>query len=99
MLFPGGFGTMDEAFEALTLIQTGKAGTMPIVMIDEPGGEYWHKWIEYISNELLNARLISEEDERFFRVTYSVGEASARSTISIASITASVTSARIWCSG
>src|SRR5207244_6847633 len=43
-LFPGGFGTQDEGFEVLTLVQTGKSHMFPIVMIDEPGGDYWRQW-------------------------------------------------------
>jgi len=45
-LFPGGFGTHDEGFESLTLIQTGKSEIVPIVFIDEPGGRYWKDWLE-----------------------------------------------------
>src|SRR5436309_3241420 len=52
-LFPGGFGTMDEGFEVLTLIQTGKSVPMPIVFIDSPGGDYWSHWQDYIKKQLL----------------------------------------------
>ncbi len=43
-LFPGGFGTMDEAFETLTLLQTGKTHIFPLVLVEEPGGDYWATW-------------------------------------------------------
>jgi len=68
-LFPGGFGTQDEGFEALTLIQTGKANPMPIVLVDAPGGTYWQRWREYVTTELLHTQMISPEDMDFFRVT------------------------------
>jgi len=68
-LFPGGFGTQDEGFEALTLIQTGKAPMMPIVAVDAPGDQYWHRWKDYIETELLRAKLISSEDMNLFLVT------------------------------
>jgi uncharacterized protein (TIGR00730 family) len=74
-LFPGGFGTQDECFEVLTLLQTGKAQMFPIVMIDEPGGNYWLRWREYIENELLGRQLISPADMSLFKVTDSVAEA------------------------
>ena len=76
-LFPGGFGTQDECFEVLTLVQTGKAQMFPIVMIDEPGGDYWLRWREYITDELLNRELISPADMSLFKVTNSVDEAVA----------------------
>jgi uncharacterized protein (TIGR00730 family) len=69
VLFPGGFGTQDEGFEALTLIQTGKAPLMPIVMVDEPGGHYWQEWDRYVQNQLLAAELISPEDLNLYHVT------------------------------
>ena len=74
-LFPGGFGTQDEGFEVLTLVQTGKSHIFPIVMVDEPGGDYWAKWREYISGVLLKRKLISPADMSLFKVTDSVEEA------------------------
>jgi uncharacterized protein (TIGR00730 family) len=76
-LFPGGFGTQDECFEVLTLVQTGKSHLFPIVMLDEVGGDYWLRWREYIEDELLARELISPADMSLFRVTDSVDEAVA----------------------
>ncbi len=67
-LFAGGFGTQDEGFEALTLVQTGKAPTIPIVMVDAPGRTYWKRWDQYVREELLASGLISEEDLSLYRV-------------------------------
>jgi hypothetical protein len=74
-LFPGGFGTHDEGFEALTLIQTGKSEMLPVVFIDAPGGDYWRDWQLYVSEHLLGRKLISPDDVALFRVTDSVDEA------------------------
>jgi uncharacterized protein (TIGR00730 family) len=79
-LFPGGFGTHDEGFEALTLIQTGKSEILPVVFVDAPGGSYWRDWQEYLHSHLLGRRLISEEDLSLFKVTDSVNEAVAEVT-------------------
>jgi hypothetical protein len=68
-LFPGGFGTQDEAFEALTLVQTGKANPLPLVLIDSPGGDYWQNWDRYIQDQLLAARLISPDDRSLYTIT------------------------------
>jgi uncharacterized protein (TIGR00730 family) len=76
-LFPGGFGTQDECFEVLTLVQTGKSHLFPIVMVDEPGGDYWKRWRDYIVEELLKRKMISPPDMALFRVTDSVDEAAA----------------------
>lgn len=69
---PGGFGTLDEAFEVLTLLQTGKRELMPLVFLDEPGGSYWQDWATYIRKHLLGSKMISPEDLSLFRVTDSV---------------------------
>jgi hypothetical protein len=74
-LFPGGFGTQDEGFEALTLIQTGKAEVVPIVMVDPPGGTYWKRWREFVTAELLNTGMISPEDMNLFLITDDAEEA------------------------
>jgi uncharacterized protein (TIGR00730 family) len=74
-LFPGGFGTQDECFEVLTLVQTGKSHLFPIVMLDEPGGDYWKRWLEYVKDVLLARKLISPDDLSLFRLTDSVDEA------------------------
>ncbi len=76
-LFPGGFGTHDEGFEVLTLIQTGKSHLFPIVMVDEPGGDYWKQWNQFIHNCLLDRGLISPADVHLYKVTDSVAEAVA----------------------
>ncbi len=67
--FPGGVGTMDELFEALTLIQTGKAMVYPIVLIDAKGGKYWKFWMQFMSEHLMRLNLISETDFALFKVT------------------------------
>lgn len=67
-LFAGGFGTQDEGFEALTLVQTGKSHLFPIVMVDEVGGDYWKLWEEYIRKAMLERHLISPADMSLFKV-------------------------------
>ena len=62
--FPGGFGTMDEIFETITLMQTGKSTLFPIVLLDPPAETFWGRWIRFIEKELLEAGLISPEDMR-----------------------------------
>jgi uncharacterized protein (TIGR00730 family) len=74
-LFPGGFGTHDEAFEALTLVQTGKSHIFPIVLVDEPGGTYWTAWQRFIEAELLGRGYISPADLSLYKVTDSADEA------------------------
>ncbi|HEY2908996.1 MAG TPA: TIGR00730 family Rossman fold protein [Gemmataceae bacterium] len=74
-LFPGGFGTHDEAFEALTLIQTGKSHIFPIVLVDEPGGTYWTAWQRFIETELFQRGYISPADRALYKVTDSIEDA------------------------
>jgi uncharacterized protein (TIGR00730 family) len=74
-LFPGGFGTHDETFEVLTLLQTGKSHPQPIVCLQAPGCDYWHRWYDFITGQLLAQRLISEEDLSLFKIFDSAEEA------------------------
>lgn len=74
-LFPGGFGTMDEGFEVLTLIQTGKSAPMPIVFVDRPGGDYWSRWQQYVESQLLARQLICRQDLALYRITDDVDAA------------------------
>jgi uncharacterized protein (TIGR00730 family) len=75
VLFPGGFGTHDEGFEALTLMQTGKSQPKPLVFVDRPRGNYWKTWWRFVEDQLLDEALISKEDLSLFKVTDDVEEA------------------------
>jgi len=77
---PGGVGTMDEVFEALTLIQTGKATLYPIVCLDAPGGTYWKAWNQFVEEHLYRLGMISESDFSLYKVTDDVEEAVAEIT-------------------
>ena len=74
-LFPGGFGTLDETFEILTLMQTGKARIIPIVLLDAPKGTYWETWMTFITGHLFKFGFVSEEDFSFFKIVHDVDEA------------------------
>ena len=78
--FPGGFGTMDELFEVLTLIQTGKAQVVPVVLIDAKGGTYWKTWYQFVKDHLHRLGLISDDDFHLFKVTDDLDEAVAEIT-------------------
>lgn len=67
-LFPGGFGTLDECFEVLTLVQTGKAPLIPIAMIEPPGSTYWQHFDAYVRDQLLANSLVDPEDLRLYRI-------------------------------
>ncbi len=75
-LFPGGFGTMDETFELLTLVQTGKSDLHPIVMLEADGTGYWQTFNEFVKKDLLGNGLISDPDLSIYKVTNNVEEAS-----------------------
>ena len=79
-LLPGGFGTMDEAFEVLTLMQTGKARIVPVVLLDQPRGKYWEAWMQFLTERLLKFGFISEEDFAFFKIKHSAQDAAAEIT-------------------
>lgn len=68
VLFPGGFGTHDELFEALTLVQTGKSQMVPIVFLDVPGGTFWRTWDRYVREHILRLGLISPEDLSLYKI-------------------------------
>ncbi|MCX6563850.1 MAG: LOG family protein [Candidatus Aminicenantes bacterium] len=74
-LFPGGFGTHDEGFEVLTLLQTGKAPLMPVVLMELPGENYWETWDRFIRRQLLARGFISAEDLSFYKIVRSPEEA------------------------
>jgi uncharacterized protein (TIGR00730 family) len=74
VLFPGGFGTLDEAMETLTLVQTGKRDPIPLILVDEPGGTYWSQCIQFFRGQLLEEGYISESDFSFFEHVHSVEE-------------------------
>jgi len=76
-VFPGGYGTQDETFEFLTLLQTGKNNPHPIVLVDLPGGTYWQRWEQFVRENMLAARLIAPEDLGLFRVVHSAEDAVA----------------------
>lgn len=74
-LFPGGYGTMDEGYEALTLMQTGKSQLMPLVLIDRPGGTFWKTWDKNVREHLLRDQLISPDDLNLYQITDNADQA------------------------
>jgi uncharacterized protein (TIGR00730 family) len=75
ILFPGGFGTNDEGFEMLTLVQTGKSKPRPIVLLEPRGSTYWKVWMHFVDSQLVKKGYIHEEDLDLFRVVKSVDSA------------------------
>ncbi|HEY5311116.1 MAG TPA: LOG family protein, partial [Pirellulales bacterium] len=74
-LLPGGFGTLDEGLEVLTLLQTGKRDMVPVVFLDEPGGEFWQDWQKFVQRRLLGHHLIGPEDLSLYKLTDNVSQA------------------------
>jgi uncharacterized protein (TIGR00730 family) len=74
-LFPGGFGTHDEGFEVLTLVQTGRCDPLPIVLLEAPGGTYWKGWDLFVREELMGSQLISPEDVALYYITQDAQDA------------------------
>jgi uncharacterized protein (TIGR00730 family) len=77
VVLPGGFGTLDEAFELLTLLQTGKAEPAPVIFLDVPGGTYWQAWQDFVAGEVAARRLINPDDRSLYTVADSVEAAAA----------------------
>ncbi len=76
-VLPGGFGTLDETFELLTLIQTGKAEPAPVVLLDMPGSSYWKGWERFVTEEVATRNLINPEDTVLYRIVDRVEDAAA----------------------
>src|SRR5215210_7154882 len=74
-VLPGGFGTLDEVFELLTLLQTGKAAPAPIVLLEVPGGTYWRNWERFVRDEVVARGLVSPDDLVLLRITDDVATA------------------------
>jgi uncharacterized protein (TIGR00730 family) len=74
-LLPGGFGTMDECFEVLTLMQTGKARIIPVVLLDRRGGTYWETWTKFLTDHLFKIGFVSPDDFTFFKIAHDVDAA------------------------
>lgn len=85
VLFPGGFGTQDELFEVLTLIQTGKRDLIPVVCVDSPGGNYWTAWRTFIEEQLQSRNLISPADLSLLKIVDNV-EAAQREILQFYSV-------------
>jgi hypothetical protein len=75
VLLPGGVGTLDETFELLTLMQTGKTDIQPIVLLEAPGGTYWRDWLDFIDQNLLARGLISATDLNLLCYTHDIDDA------------------------
>lgn len=77
VLFPGGFGTLDEAMETLTLVQTGKRNPLPIILLDVPGGSYWKGWVHFVKKALLAKGYVGKSDLKLFESVDAVDDAVA----------------------
>jgi hypothetical protein len=74
-ILPGGFGTQDECYELLTLLQTGKAEPAPVVLVETHGGSYWEGWLRFVREEAIRPGWVSPEDTALFAVANTVEEA------------------------
>ncbi|MFH1826034.1 MAG: TIGR00730 family Rossman fold protein [bacterium] len=75
VLFPGGFGTHDEGFEVLTLMQTGKCLPRPLVFVESPGKRYWHNWLSFVKKSLVKDGYLLAQDLKIFNIVHSADEA------------------------
>ena len=70
VFFPGGVGTMDELFELLTLLHTGKSSPAPIVLADSPGGHYWESWLDFVNDAIIEAGYLDDAARDLVRVAH-----------------------------
>lgn len=75
VLFPGGFGTLDEAYECLTLLQTGRCYPRPVVLMEHEGGNFWKEWLKFFEAVMIPKKMISPDDLKLLKVTSSIEEA------------------------
>jgi uncharacterized protein (TIGR00730 family) len=75
VLLPGGFGTLDEAFELLTLMQTGKTSVRPVILLQPPGDSYWTEWDFFVREHLVDRGLVSPEDVSLLQLADTIDEA------------------------
>jgi uncharacterized protein (TIGR00730 family) len=75
VLLPGGFGTLDEGFEMLTLFQTGKTLPRPIILLEDKNGDYWKNWLDFVDSVLIKKGFVSPEDRNLLQVAHSPEEA------------------------
>jgi uncharacterized protein (TIGR00730 family) len=75
VLLPGGFGTLDEGFEMLTLFQTGKTLPRPIVLLEDKNGNYWKSWLDFVDSVLIEGGFVSKEDRKLLQVAHSIEDA------------------------
>ena len=75
VLCPGGFGTLDEGYEVLTLLQTGKSVPRPVILLAEKDNDYWHQWIQFFHDVMLPGGYISPDDMALFKIVHTAEEA------------------------
>jgi uncharacterized protein (TIGR00730 family) len=75
VLFPGGFGTHDEAFEVLTLIQTGRCSPRPVLLMSDANSDYWEMWASFVKKQLMKKAYISDQDLKLFKIVKDPEEA------------------------
>lgn len=80
VIFPGGFGTQDELFESITLVQTGKSRVVPIILMDLPDGTYWSRWQEFLRDDMMSRGYIDGNEVKLVKVLTSAEAAVAEIT-------------------
>jgi len=68
VIFPGGFGTQDELFESITLVQTGKSQVLPIILMDLPDGTYWSRWQEFLRDDMMSRGYLDDNEVKLVKI-------------------------------